>query len=110
MRRTDVAAAVNAAVRPIVEYGVDPRGAGMFEAIAGVGQRAGAGREGVRVLDPVRRFNGIAVTPQRFIGVAPLGVSRTVTPRAARLDGEPSVPTLDDTALRVFAERLRRGK
>lgn len=110
MRRTDVAAAINTSVQPIVDYGIDPRGVGMFRSIAADGRRAVAGRQGTRVLDPVRRFNGLAVTPQRFVGLAPLGASRTVTPRSARMDGEPSMPTFDDTALRIFAERLRRGK
>lgn len=108
MARTDVAAAANARVTRIVEYGVDPRGAGLFASLTGAASGVLAGA--LRVVDPQRRFNGIAANPQKFVGLAPLGLARPVVKANAVLSDERASALIDDPSLRIFAERLGRGR
>lgn len=110
MSRTGTAGAVNSAVVPTVEYGPDPRGWGMFTALAGVIQRGVAGHNGGRVLNTQAAFNGYGQSVQKFSGMAPLGRGIPLTRTTATLADARSASPLDDTALRIFAQRLTRGK
>ena len=105
--RTDVTTAINARVVPIVEYGADPRGLGMFRALSARLQRGIAGRDGTRVLPRGQEWNGYAAPPQQFTGMAPLGSARPVTGRVSTLSDERSTQ-LSDASLAIFAERLKR--
>ena len=112
MPRTDVAAAANSRVGRIVEYGTDPRGAGLFAALTG---RTRRDLDGARpVVDPHRdggrTFHGYTNTPQRFVGIAPLGLARPVSPTSSTMPNERSASALNDGALRIFAERLARRR
>lgn len=109
MTRTDVTTAVNARLVPIVEYGPDPRGLGMFRRLSAVLQRGHRGQDGTRVLPRWGEWNGYAAAPQQFTGMAPLGVARPVTDRTSELGDERS-SQLNDSALSVFANRVRRGR
>lgn len=109
--RTDLAAAVNARIGQIVEYGPDRRpGVGIFAALNG---RVGRELNGTRaVVDPISgsSFHGYTNTPQRFVGIAPLGVARPVTPTTSTLGDEREANPLNDGALRIFAQRLARRR
>lgn len=109
MARTDVAAAVNARLVPIVEYGPDPRGLGMFRRLSGVLQRGHRGQDGTRIVERWDEWHGYAAAPQQFTGMAPLGDARPVTARVSDLGDERS-SQLNDAALNIFANRLRRGR
>lgn len=110
MARTDVGSAVNARPTTIVEYGVDPRGLRLFRGLAGVLQRGIAGTDGTRVLERNAEWNGYAVAPQQFTGMAPLGNARPVVERSSELADERAAGALTDGALRIFADRLRRQR
>jgi len=103
---TDVAAAINSAPTTIVEYGVDPRGAGLFAALTGAAAATLAGAQ--RVIDPQRRFTGQAASPQNFRSSA-LGVASPLVRNVSTLGDERSTSPIDDVTLRLFADRLRRG-
>lgn len=107
MARTDVATAVNARLVPIVEYGPDPRGLGMFRRLSAVLQRGHRGQDGTRVVERWGTWHGYAQAPQQFTGMAPLGNARPVTNRVSDLGDERSTQ-LSDAALAIFAERLKR--
>ncbi|WP_154793301.1 hypothetical protein [Occultella kanbiaonis] len=112
MARTDVAAAVNARVSAIVSYGLDRRGAGLFAALTG---RTNGELNGSRPVvdtarDGGRTFHGTTATPQRFTGIAPLGIARPVAPTNGTMADELSASPLNDGALRIFAQRLARGR
>lgn len=109
MAGTDVAAAINSRVVPTVEYGVDPRGLGLFRRLSSVFQRAHRGTEGTRVLPRWETFNGYAAPVQQMTGVAHLGNSRPVTPLVSELGNERS-SQLNDAALQIFADRMRRAR
>lgn len=109
MARAGDGTAINAQRVTVVAYGPDPRQWGFFRRLSGVLQRAQMGREGTRVLDPVTTFHGTVDSGQRFTGLAPLGVAGPVVERTAELGDERSAGLFDDTATRIFAERLRRG-
>jgi hypothetical protein len=108
--RTDIARAANARIVPVVEYGVDPRGWGMFSAVTAAAHRGLSGAR--KVIHPNPEFTGLAPSKQNFVGVAPLGLGggRPVVNRNAQLDGARSDNGLDDPALRVFAARMRRRR
>lgn len=110
MPRTDVAAAINARVVPVVQYDPDPRGWSLFTRLARVFQRGHTGHDGTRVLDPQRRFNGLLDSPQMMTGMAPLGMARTVTKETSVLADERAAGVLEDTGMRIFAQRLSRGQ
>lgn len=110
MARTGDGTAINARRVTVVEYGPDPRQWGFFRRLSGVLQRAQMGREGTRVLDPVVTFHGTVDSGQRFTGLAPLGASTAVVATTSDIGDERSAGLFDDTASRIFAERLRRGK
>jgi hypothetical protein len=110
MARTDAAASINATVSPIVDYGPDPRGWRLFAALAGSHQRGISGVAGGRILDRQETFTGLADSPQRFSGMAPLGGGPAIVPAAAVLQEERASGPLNDMALRIFAQRLTRGR
>ena len=111
MARTDDRQAINARRVSVVEYGPDPRGWGMFARLSGFLQRGHAGREGRRVIDTQESFSGaVATAPQSFSGMAPLGRARPLTADTAELSDERAAGALEDGALRIFAERLARGR
>lgn len=105
----------NARTVPITEFAVDRRGWGMFARLAGVHQRGIDGTAGTRVLDPETasaggRYTGsTSAVVQRFLGVAPLGLARPVAPTTSTLPEERAAG-LADLPLRIFAERLARGR
>lgn len=111
MTRTGDAAAINARRVSVVTYDVDPRGWAMFRRLSGVLQRGINGRDGTRVIDPHRSFTGtLAVAPQSMSGMAPLGAARPVAPASSELADHRSAGIIEGGAVRIFAERLRRGK
>jgi len=110
MRRSDVAAAINARVVPVVQYDPDPRGFALFTRLARVFQRGHTGHDGTRVLDPQGRFTGLIDSPQMMTGMAPLGLARPVTKDTSVLSDERAAGVLNDAGLRIFAQRLTRGK
>lgn len=108
-RGIDSSAAINAQPATITEYGLDPRGWGMFRSLSGVLHRGIAGTETPVVIDRVSQFGGWGHSPQRFAGLDGLsaGRQRPVTQSNSVLSAEKSATT-EDAALRVFAERLGR--
>ena len=104
-RGTDVAAAANARIVQDVDYTLERRGWAMFARLSGMGQRGIAGQNTAPVIEPNRTFHGPLMTPQRFVGLAGLG--RTVVEPTQQLGGQRSAG-LQDPALRIFAERMRR--
>lgn len=110
MRRSDVAAAINTRVVPVVQYDPDPRGWRTFTRLARVFQRGHTGHDGTRVLDTQARFTGLIDSPQMMTGMAPLGNARTVTKDTSTLADERAAGVLNDTGLRIFGQRLTRGK
>ena len=110
MSRNGTAGAVNSEIVPTVEYGPDPRGWAMFTSLAGIVQRGVAGRNGGRVLNTQGTFNGYGQSVQKFSGMAPLGQAIPLTRTTATLADARSASPLDNTALRIFAQRLTRGK
>lgn len=110
MARTDVAAAINARVVPVVQYDPDPRGWRLFTRLARAFSGGHTGRDGTRVLDLQARFTGLVDSPQMMSGMAPLGLARPITKDTSVLADERAAGVLNDTGLRIFAERLTRGK
>lgn len=110
MARTDVGAAINSRIVPQVEYGPDPRGWRLFNRLSGVLQRGISGTEGTRVIDAQDTFTGTTASGQSFAGMAPLGQARPQVAATSQLSDERAAGALDDGALRIFAERLRRGR
>jgi hypothetical protein len=108
--RNGTAGAVNSEIIPTVEYGPDPHGWSMFTSLAGIVQRGVAGRNGGRVLNSQAAFNGYGQSVQKFSGMAPLGHGIPLTRMTATLADARAASPLDDTALRIFAQRLTRGK
>jgi hypothetical protein len=109
MARTDSAAAINQSTDPVATYHTDPRGWSMFARLSAVLQRANAGGSGhVYASQPM--FSGYAAPPQQYTGMAPLGLARPVVPRADGLADQKEASPLNDVALRIFAERLARGR
>jgi hypothetical protein len=108
--RTDVAAAANARVRQVVDYGLDTRGAGLFAALNRRAQHELNGATPVVDPDRARTFHGVTATPQRFLGLAPLGLARPVSPTSSTMPHERSASAVNDGALRIFAERLKRRR
>lgn len=110
MPSTDMGSAINSRLTTAVEYGPDPRGWGMFSRLSRVLQRGISGTTGTRVVDTQERFNGYTRSPQSFTGMAPLGLAAPIVKSTSVLSDERTAGALDDTALRIFAERLKRGK
>lgn len=113
--RTDVAAAVNSRLAPIVQYQVDRRGWAMFAALSGRHQRGLSGRDGHQTLGledhAGRAFYGVLPAAQYFAGMAPLGQARPYVAATSNLGDERAAGgAFDDAALRIFAERLRRRR
>ena len=110
MARTDVTAAINSTIDPAVTYHTDPRGASMVRRLAGSIGDVVAGRTGQWVYRPTATFNGYAVSPQRMIGTARLGEARPVVSRSSTLTAQKEASPLNDTATRIFYERMQRGR
>jgi hypothetical protein len=109
VQRTDVAAAANARIERVITYDPDPRGARMFYRLTGAVNRA-LNRQRA-VIDTTATFHGaIPVTVQSFAGMAPLGQVSAISPRNSEMTDERAAGVLDSPHMRVFAERLRRGR
>lgn len=102
--------AINAYPTRVVEYGVDPRGARLVAGLTGVLGRVLRGSEGTVVTRRSPEWNGYAAPPQQYTGMAPLGVGTVVTGRVSDLSDERAGGIMDNTALRIFAARLARGR
>lgn len=109
MPRTDIAAAINARLSPVVEYEPDERGRHTFAGAANAASVGLSGLDGVRIVDTQATFTGYAADPQAFSGMAPLGNSPAIVNRYSTLDRERG-QAIDTTTMQIFAERLRRGK
>lgn len=107
MQRTDVAAAVNARIVPIVEYGTDPRGWRLFTRLTGWARR-GMGPANA-VVDPHPQFSGPVALHLPLSGMAPLGSGRPVVETSSQMTNE-RADGIDSSAMRVFAARLARGR
>lgn len=109
MARTDVSAAANTSVGRIVDYSPDPRGWSMFAALTGAHNRIL--NRAPAVIEHYPEHHGAMRPRQRMTGLAPLalGSGRPVTARTSQLSDERS-DALDNPALRIFAERLKRGQ
>jgi len=107
MQRTDVAAAVNARILPIVEYGPDPAGWRMFTRLTGWVRR-GQGPANA-VVDPHPQFHGPVALHLPLSGMAPLGAGRPVVETSSQMTDE-RTDSIDSSAMRVFAARLARGR
>jgi hypothetical protein len=110
MARTDITAAVNSRLTPIVDYGIDPRGLRLFRAITSVARRGIDGTDGTVVTRRSPEWNGYAAPPQQFTGVAPLGNARPTVQAVSMLSDERAGGTLTDAALATYAQRLARGR
>lgn len=118
MPRAKPDGAVNARVVQVVEFGLDPRGWSMFQALAGRAQRGMNGTDGIAILgekgEPGRAFNGYAQAPQVMKGVAPLGQNlggvRPVTPTTSEMSDQRAGATLDNSAMAIFAARMQQGR
>ena len=108
MARSDVSAAANSSVGAIVSYGPDPRGWRMFAALSGAHNRDLNAQRAVVETHPEHK--GWVRPLQRLAGLAPLGLGagRPVAEKTSELGDERSTE-LDNPALRIFAERLKRG-
>lgn len=108
MARTDDSSAVNAEPGRIVEYGIDPRGWSMFAALSGAHRRDLVAKPAVIERNP--EHNGYMRPLQRLVGLAPLGLgtARPVAGGSSEIGDERS-SQLDNPALRIFAERLKRN-
>lgn len=105
---------INADPVAVVLYGPDPRGWAMFARLSGMLQRGMNGTSGTVIVgeksEPGRAFYGYMPAAPRAsaVGLAPLGSARIIPPGDpdfvhARSDG-----ILDDSAMRIFAQRLAR--
>lgn len=109
MARTDVSAAANASLAQIVEYAPDRRGAGFFAALSGA--HRGTLNRAPAVIETHGQHHGYMrplQAPMR--GLAPLGMgtARPVVESTSQLSDERSA-LLDSPAMRIFAERMKRG-
>lgn len=109
MQRTDVATAANARVERVVTYDPDPRGGRLFARLTGAAARALNGRRAV--IETNATFHGaLPVALQSFAGMAPLGQVPPIHPASSEITQERAAGVLDSTHMRIFAERLRRGR
>lgn len=103
-----MAAAPNATIGPVVDYGPEPRGWRMFARLTGRYGRAIAGREGTAVVEHVAMSHGpVRMAPQVFTGGASLGRVPAVAPGNSEITDERSAGVLNATHMRAFANRLR---
>lgn len=114
MRRSDVAAAANARIVPVVEYSGDQRGRSLFARLTGAHARGVTGREVTTppVVERVAMWNGrIHASPQRFHGLANLGVGSVgyIAEKNSELTDVRSAG-LEDPAQRLFRERAGRRR
>lgn len=105
-RGTDVPA-INSTAGRIVEYGVDPRGWSMFAALSGAHARTLTSKPAVIERNP--QHDGYMRGLQRLTGLAPLGLGTKPAAGAAPEIGDERSSLLDNPALRIFAERLKRN-
>lgn len=107
MARTDVNQAGNAHVSQIVDYGPDPRGWSMFAALSGAHNRTLNRQPAVIERHP--EHHGYMRPLQRLMGLAPLGMGTAKAAAGPNAEiGDERSSALDNPALRIFAERLRR--
>lgn len=108
--RAPVSAAANSRQDLGVEYGVDPRGWGMFAALSGAHRRDLTQQRAV--IDTSHTDHDGWVRPlQRLRGLAPLilGQARPITSRHSEIGDERSdLGGLDNAAERILAERWTR--
>lgn len=109
MPRTDVAAAPNARVVPVVEYGTDPRGRAAFAALLAAVTRSTNPGGPQRVYTVPPTWSGDTVNPQRYTGAASLGRARVVAPRSSTIGQEREANPTNAAAMAIFAERMKRG-
>ncbi|MFP5372394.1 MAG: hypothetical protein ACLGI3_16825 [Actinomycetes bacterium] len=108
MARTDVGQAANARLAQVVDYGPDPRGWAMFAALSGHHNRTLNSQRAVVASHP--EHNGWMRPLQRMIGLAPLGMGTAPARRGPNAEiGDERSSELDNPAMRIFAERLKRG-
>lgn len=111
MARTGIAVAPNAVVTQVVQYLPDPRGWRMFTSLSAVWQRGISGHTGVREVPRYADFQGaLPTTLQPFEGMAYAGRTDPVVAKSATMSQERSGGSLTDAGLRIFAQRLARGK
>lgn len=100
----------NAQLETIVQFAPDPRGWGMFSALAGWARRGI--NNGSRVYIDARgsTYGGWAATPQRFTGLAGLanGRQRAIASTSSQFVDERS--NGNETAMRAFYEQLQRSQ
>ncbi|MBN9327986.1 MAG: hypothetical protein BGO38_06955 [Cellulomonas sp. 73-145] len=110
MPRTDLSAAVNATIDPVVTYHLDPRGASFVRRLAGSIGDVINGRTGQHVYAPGASFHGYARSPQNFTGAARLGTPRPIAARSSTLTAEKEASPLNAAASTLFYERMQRGR
>ena len=119
MPRKAALPSINETVVPVGLFAPDPRGLGMFQALSGMQQRGLSGHIGTVVWGEKKAdghaFNGtFKWSPQHFAGLAPLsaGGARAIPDRIAGGDFQQQLSDgpVNDSAMRIFAERLRRGR
>jgi hypothetical protein len=103
------AAAVNQEPHVVVDYGVDPRGLGLFGSLT---QRITAGLNGARaVVEGNPTWYGYAKVRQiTLAGMAGVGsgMGRAIAARNSELTKEST--DLTDPSLRILADRMQRGQ
>lgn len=107
--RTDVSVAANAQLAPVVEYSVTgDRGWRQFAALSGAHARDLNAQRAVIETHP--DHHGWTRPLQALRGLAPLalGAGRPAAGPSSEIGDERS-SGLDNPALRIFAERLKRG-
>jgi hypothetical protein len=117
-RRTAASAgAINYDTQVIHDYGKDPRGQAMFDALATNLQTGIDGRDGLVYTGdqgaPERTFNGdLGASPQAFTGAAALALYGAAKPiptgGSATIETAQSIDKLNDLPLRIFAARAAR--
>lgn len=99
------AGAMNATVRPVVDYAPDPHGGWTFGALTRAIGRTLANNP---VAEASATYYGVVARPlQRFTGAAGLGAAQIYAPRAGQMNGQ--VSTLDSATSAVFLARMARG-
>lgn len=110
---------INSTTVPVALFAPDPRGLAMFDALKNMHQRGLSGHIGTVIWGEKKSdghaFNGtMKWSPQHFAGLAPLssGGARAIPDRIAGNDFQHQLSDgpVNDSAMRIFAERLRRSR
>lgn len=101
--------AMNTTTGPVVEYLPDPRGWGLFAALAGRHQHNNAGQDTPTVIGAPSFGGWAASSQQSFRGLAGLGAGsqRPMTPKVSELHEERGAA---DPAMNIFHQRMARGQ